>query len=442
MLLEELKTLREERGRLIADARQITDKAHAEKRELTKDETDRFDKLMADSDEKKKRVDKLEGDEARYKRAVDADEEVRKSAGRRTADDDRRRVPGRDAETTEARWKVGGGEERVIPFAGRKNSGSEYRAAYEKFLAAGKTAIGPDEARALSADNPTEGGFMVAPIEMVAGLIKAVDDQTFIRQFATVMQLNTAQSAGVPSLDADPADSDWTSEIQTGNEDSAMNFGRRELTPRPLAKRIKISQKLLRIATMGAEALVRARLAYKFGITQEKAFLTGTGANQPLGLFTASNDGIPTSRDVSTGNTSTAIGADGLIEAKYSLKAQYQASPTTRWLFHRQAVKQIRQLKDSTNQYLWQPGLTSGQPDRILDIPFLMSEYAPSTFTTGQYVGLLGDLKFYWIVEALQLSIQRLDELYALTNQVGFIGRAELDGQPVLAEAFARVKLA
>jgi HK97 family phage major capsid protein len=40
------------------------------------------------------------------------------------------------------------------------------------------------------------------------------------------------------------------------------------------------------------------------------------------------------------------------------------------------------------------------------------------------------------------MQVQRLNELYAETNQVGFIGRLETDGAPVLEEAFVRVKLA
>ena len=70
------------------------------------------------------------------------------------------------------------------------------------------------------------------------------------------------------------------------------------------------------------------------------------------------------------------------------------------------------------------------------------SEWAPNTFTTGEYVGLLGDFSHYWIADALSMQIQRLNELYAETNQVGFIGRLETDGAPVLEEAFVRVKLA
>jgi Phage capsid family len=65
-----------------------------------------------------------------------------------------------------------------------------------------------------------------------------------------------------------------------------------------------------------------------------------------------------------------------------------------------------------------------------------------SQASTGEYVGLLGDFSHYWIADALSMQIQRLNELYAETNQVGFIGRLETDGAPVLEEAFVRVKLA
>ena len=38
--------------------------------------------------------------------------------------------------------------------------------------------------------------------------------------------------------------------------------------------------------------------------------------------------------------------------------------------------------------------------------------------------------------------IQRLVELYAATNEVGFIGRRWVDGAPVQDEAFARLRMA
>ena len=78
----------------------------------------------------------------------------------------------------------------------------------------------------------------------------------------------------------------------------------------------------------------------------------------------------------------------------------------------------------------------------ILDIPVIMSEYAPNTFTTGLYAGILGDFSYYWIADALDMTIQVLTELYAESNQNGYILRSETDGMPVLEEAFVRVTLA
>jgi HK97 family phage major capsid protein len=292
----------------------------------------------------------------------------------------------------------------------------------------------------MQADLFTKGGALVAPLQVADRLIKFVDDEVFVRRYAYRTVVTNADGLGAPELTSDPADADWTSELATGGNDSTMALGRRELRPHPLAKRIKVSNKLMRLTAGGIEGLVLQRLAYKFAITDEKAFLTGDGVQKPLGVFTASADGITTARDVSTDNTTTAITADGLINVKHSIKGQYWAR--LRWLFHRDAIRNIRKLKDGNGQYIWAPGLAGGIPDRILESPYDMSEYAPNTFTTGLYVGLIGDWSQYWIVDALDLTIQRLVELYAETNQTGFIGRMETDGAPVLAEAFARVKLA
>jgi HK97 family phage major capsid protein len=309
--------------------------------------------------------------------------------------------------------------------------------AFSKYLA--KQTLTEEEQRALQADSDPDGGFLV-PKKMGLELIQAIKDNGVVRQIARVLPpLLQAASIGNPSLDSDLNDADWTPEIGAVTEDTALKFGMRELSPHQVSKLVKISAKLLRNSALPVEAIVMDRLGYKFGITEEKVFMTGTGAGQPLGLFTASSQGISSARDVNTGNTATAIVADNLFDNLYSLKEGYQVNAT--WLFHRLAVKQIRKLKDSTNQYIWQPGLANGNPGTILERPYRMSEYVPSTFTTGKYVGMVGDFQYYWIQDALSMMVQRLVELYATTNQVGFIGRKEVDAMPVLEEAFSRVTL-
>jgi HK97 family phage major capsid protein len=286
----------------------------------------------------------------------------------------------------------------------------------------------------------SKGGYLVTPTQITEEVVKQVDNMVFVRPLATVKKVTDAKSLGIRKKTARMAAANWTTEVQAVTEDTTMAFGRRDLTPNLLSKLAKVSLRTLLIVA-DAEAEVFEDLIYQFSVTQEAAFMTGDGSAKPLGVFTADANGITTGRDVTASGT-TSFSADDLINTKFSLKAGYQADPSTRWVFHRDAVKMARKLKDLNDQYIWQPGLQAGAPDRILDVPYCMSEYAPNTFTTGQYVGLIGAFRYYYIAEVIDLVIQRLVELYAGTNEVGFIGRVWVDGAPVLEEAFARVKLA
>jgi HK97 family phage major capsid protein len=434
-----IKELLEKRAKCIADARAIHNKAEEENREPTAEERQQFDALMKEAGEHKAKAEELQADEQRKTDLEAAEKELQASRGRQT-DLQRADNPnaGQEAQTVVELSPSICGDVRNVVIAGETTSQS-YLNAFRNFLVQGERGVGVQAA--LQKDSDTGGGYLSAPLQFMAELIKAVDNLVFMRQLGRVLPpITAADSLGAPSLDNDPADPTWTAELSIGNEDSTMSFGKRELKPHPLAQFIKVSKTLLRRSSIGADAIVRDRLAYKMAVVMENAFLNGSGAGQPLGIFTASNNGISTSRDVSTGNTTTSIMFDGLKEAEYSLKAQYRRVAS--WIFHRDGIKQISKLKDGEGRYIWQPSVQVGQPDRILNLPVYESEYAPNTFTTGQYVGILGDFSKYWIVDALTMTIQVLLELYAATNQNGYISRAESDGMPVLGEAFARVKLA
>ncbi|MFH0914825.1 MAG: phage major capsid protein [bacterium] len=414
---------REERQRykaLVDEQRVLLDKADEEGRGLTPEEKAEFDKRQVDRDELRAKIDAY--DERDTLKAANTADTLRLLEGQG------RQVGGQEAPEGQPEIRAG------------KYASAEYRAAFKRFLVGGYQSLRPEEARALQADSDVLGGYLVAPQELVRSLLKAADDQVIIRQLATVIPVENAASLGVPTLETDIADADWTSEIATGSEDSSLGFGARELHPHPLAKRIKVSNKLLRQAFIDPEALVRDRMAYKFGVAMENGYMTGSGAGQPLGVFTASASGISTGRDVSTDNTTTEIRTDNLKRVKWTLKSQYHTG--ARWIFYRTVYGQVDRLKDGDGQYIVQPNMQSGAAERLLGFPVQLSEFAPSTMTTGLYVGILGDFKFYWIADALDMQIQRLVELYAETNQTGYIARLETDGQPVQEEAFVRVKLA
>jgi HK97 family phage major capsid protein len=97
-------------------------------------------------------------------------------------------------------------------------------------------------------------------------------------------------------------------------------------------------------------------------------------------------------------------------------------------------VKLIRKLKDQTGQYLWQPSLTAGTPDTILNRPVYTSSFVPLA-EAGAFTVAFGDFSYYWIADRQGRSFQRLNELFAATGQVGFRATQRVDGKLILPEA-------
>ena len=410
------KELIDKRAKAITSARAILDKAEAEKRANTAEENVEYDKWVKEAEECRSGLDALE---------------------KRTA------LESAEQELAEQRKKLEGEGRSNPPPAGQVGGkpgdvrDKQVRAAFRSWM---RDPGGLNtEQRGLLAGSDASGGLLVMPLEMMGGMIEAIRHNLWIYNSATVIQLPTAESVGMLTEASTMDDATWHDEIQAVAETDAPTFGRREMTPKLSKKLVKISTKLIRQATVSVENYLIERLARVFAVTEEKAFLTGTGVGRPLGVFTLSDHGLPTDRDVSTGNTATAVTPDGLLNAKYALYESARASAN--WTFHRLVLAEIYKLKDGDGKYLWQPSLTEGAPDRLLGLPVRESEYAPSTMTASQYVGVLANWRDYAIVERSQVRIQRLTELFSLTGQVGFIAEREVDGGPVRKESFVRVKL-
>jgi HK97 family phage major capsid protein len=416
--------IKQERARLLTELRTKSESWGAT---MTPEQRTEWDRTMT-------RVEEMRADAERYERMADVEDGLGETDPEQRGRSGREDPEQRD-EPTFVEYRG-----RKIPIAGPTASPA-YRSAFTRALTVQGSALTVEEQRALSAASATEGGFTVTPMEFAVGFLQAKDNMVLMRRLGTVLPpVVRAESLGVLALDADMDDAEWTSELSTGRDDDKIRFGRRELHPHPLAKRAKVSKKLLRASSANPDGIVRDRLSYKTSITEEKAFLTGDGAKKPLGLFTASKDGISTARDFSDGNTQTDVTFDALIAAKYKMKPAYWAA--MQWLFHPDQISKLARIKNDNGDYQFRESVRAGEPDRLLNLPFNASEYSPNTFTAGKYVGMLADFSYYWMVDALSMEIQVLLELYAETNQNGYILRQETDGMPVLEEAFLRIQLA
>lgn len=300
-----------------------------------------------------------------------------------------------------------------------------------------------NEVRGQAADILGEGGFLLAPRMFVDQILRNVDDDLIIPTLATVFTGVGPEGMGVIREAAQLDEPSWGTETSEAPE-SDVQFGTKNLTPKEHKLLVKVTEKLLGYSTVDIVGYIQGRLAYKYGVAAEKSFMTGTGNNQPLGLFTASDDGISTGRDVDTASTGTITG-DDFIEAIHSVKSSYMRNGV--WVLNRTVLKAIRKLKDGNGNYIWQPdgqvgrSVVGGNPATLLDRPYIVSEFAPNATSSGSYAALFGDMSYYWIARGDGLRIKLLQELYAATDQVGYRAVASLDAAPQLEEAFVRLKV-
>ena len=173
---------------------------------------------------------------------------------------------------------------------------------------------------------------------------------------------------------------------------------------------------------------IAKEFARRIGAAEEEAFFTGNGTGKPLGILAATGG-------AQTGVTAAktdAVTFDEVMDLFYSLRSPYRRNAV--FIMNDSTVKALRKLKNGAGDYIWQPSVTAGTPDTILNRPVYTSGFMPA-LTTGSKTILFGDLGYYWVADREGRSFKRLNELYAPTGQVGFLASQRVDGKLILPEA-------
>ena len=311
----------------------------------------------------------------------------------------------------------------------------EYASNFSKWIRGNMRAEAYLASAGMSSDNEERGGYFQTSEQFMSEIIKQVDDAVFVQGLSRVIMMPPAKQLGVRVRRQRASTFTWAGENTdiTPTRDTSLLYGKRYLIPNYLQGSTIISRDLLRNVPQ-AESMVIEEIGVDLNYKLEPAFLFGDGNQKPLGLMTASADGISTNRDYTS--SATAFTFDDFSNMKYSLKTKYRSSAT--WMLHRNVLAATALLKDGTGKYLWEPSRTVGSPDVILGNPVVETEWMPNAVTSGMYFALLGDFSYYWVVYEMGMEMQRLIETQAKTNEVEYIFRCKLDAQPVLEEAFAR----
>lgn len=277
---------------------------------------------------------------------------------------------------------------------------------------------------ALEVGEDSEGGYLV-PDEFERTLIEALEEENIFRTLAKIITTSSGDRK-IPVV-ATKGTAAWVDEEGEITE-SDDAFAQVSIGAYKLATMIKVSEELLNDSVFNLESYIAKEFARRIGTKEEEAFFIGDGSGKPTGIFHATNGG----QLGVTAASATAITVDEVMDLFYSLKSPYRKKAV--FVMNDSTVKAIRKLKDGNGQYIWQPSITAGAPDTILNRPVKTSSYVPKIEAAAKTIAF-GDFGYYWVADRQGRSFKRLNELFAVTGQVGFMATQRVDGKLILPEA-------
>lgn len=395
---------------------------HFDKCEELRDKAD-------DLEEKTGRADELEkslGEPQRRKFSTGNDQELR-------GNDASVKVYGENGQLITRKWLNFDDETKHQVLKNQQSSGAQkerpatkaHRAAFESYMR-NKQLTSLEKTMLKDLDSLTDpaGGHTV-PDNMRNEVIRKLDDILYFRDMARTFQMS-AKNDEFPTVES-KVDADWTLEGATIPKDSDKPFGKTSFTAKSIKVIVKVSEELLEDSSMDLAGLIQREAARRFAEIEEIGFISGSGSGEPLGILNANTltnglgsgsnheivlgdfskyyigtkrnmsmkildqlyaedgkigyrfwhrvDGSPVDQDAFVYGAGDSLASDDIYDHSYTLKKQYRQNAA--WLMHRNSVKAVRKLQDSNNQYIWQPGLSAGEPATLNALPIMESEHMP-----------------------------------------------------------------
>lgn len=281
----------------------------------------------------------------------------------------------------------------------------------------------------LQEGNDSSGGYLV-PDEYDARLIQGLTDENILRKLGTVIKTSGQHKINIAGTKPAAA---WVDEGEPLSFGDAT-FNQINLDAHKLHVAVKVTEELLYDNAFGLENYLIDQFAKALANAEEDAFLNGNGEGKPLGIFASTGGG----EVAVTTASSTAITYDEIVNLVYSLKRPYRKN--AKFILNDQTIATLRKLKDGNGQYIWQPALQAGEPDRLLGYEVLTSAYVP-TIAAGAPVIAFGDFSYYNIGDRGVRSFAELKELFAGNGMIGFVAKERVDGKLVLPEAVKILKI-
>jgi len=254
-----------------------------------------------------------------------------------------------------------------------------------------------------------------------------------VRQVAKVVQTATGNSLPWPVVDDTGNVAAILAEATTIGTSVDPTFSAITMVAYKLSsKPVFVSAEILQDSAFNLASELAELMGVRFGRGENVYFTTGSGS-QPQGLITQAGTG-------KTSAAATAFTGDELIDLVHSLDPSYRALPSTGFMMKDDVVAYVRKFKDANGQYLWQPGMQAGVPDRIYGYPVIVNQQMTG-LTSGVPVTatkhvLFGAFEKYLVRDAGGTRMYHLTERYRDVDQDCFVAFKRIDGRCLNTAAF------
>ena len=192
-----------------------------------------------------------------------------------------------------------------------------------------------------------------------------------------------------------------------------------------------MSLELLQDSSVDIESYVAKALAARFARAWAAHVTTGTGSGQPYGLVTRS-----TASGVVAGGTGAAptLTGDNFIDLAESLDDAYKSGNKVGYMMSPATMTKVRKLKDNNGQYLWNVSLQQGLPATFYGYPVYRNQAMASTGVNAK-LAVFGDFSKYLWRNVSPVQIFKLNEFRIRSAQISYIGFARGDGNLIQPNA-------
>ena len=343
------------------------------------------------------------------------------------------------ASTKAGRFAVGGGGD-VDP------AKAEHKRAFNSFVRKGvESGLAEIERKATQLAVNADGGFAL-PEEIASEVQARLVDISPVRQVATVVTVSTNDYKRL--IDIRGTTSGWVGETAARPETDTPSLAERAAFMGEVYANPRATQMSLDDIFFNVEQWLSESVATEFARQEGNAFIVGNGTNKPKGFlnYTTAATADASRADAVLEHIATGVAGDFaasnkgdvLVNAVYKLKAGFRSGAA--WMTNKAILGELRGIKDTTGQYLWQPGLAAGQPSTVLGYPVYEAEDMPTKAANALSIAFGNFRAGYCIVD--RVGVRTLRDPYSSKPYVSFYTTKRVGGMLLDSEAIKVVKFA